>query len=92
MRSRRLAMTFKLGLAQLVLGAMGKALGAVFDVVERVERWADRRASRRALYGMGEVALADIGLTEADLSRSDPTCSWRTLFQGGTASPPSVGR
>jgi uncharacterized protein YjiS (DUF1127 family) len=74
-------MTLRFGLAQLVLDGIGKALGPVLEIVERVERWADRRASRRALYGMGDRALADIGLTEADLSSSDPACSWRSLLQ-----------
>jgi len=65
--------------AKLALHGFDSAFGRVLRVIDRVELWADRRASRRALYGMSDIALADIGLTEADLSGDDPSCSWRSL-------------
>ena len=46
----------------------------------RLEAWRDRRRSRRALYGMTDHALKDIGLTEADLGRADPEASWQALL------------
>ncbi len=46
----------------------------------RLEAWLDRRRSRRALYGMTDHALKDIGLTEADLGRADPGSSWQALL------------
>jgi uncharacterized protein YjiS (DUF1127 family) len=36
-----------------------------------VEAWLDRRASRRALYRMDDHALADIGLSRADVDGID---------------------
>ena len=45
-----------------------------------LEAWLDRRRSRRALYGMTDHALKDIGLTEADLGRADPEASWQALL------------
>ncbi len=45
----------------------------------RLEAWLDRRRTRRALYGLTEHGLKDIGLTEADLARQDPEASWRGL-------------
>ena len=55
--------------------------GRLLRLVLRVEAWLDARASRRALYRMDGRALADIGLTEADLGRADPTVSWHTLLR-----------
>ena len=49
-------------------------------LIDRFEAIAERRATRRALYAMSDIALADIGLTQADLSRSDPDCSWMSLI------------
>jgi uncharacterized protein YjiS (DUF1127 family) len=45
-----------------------------------VEAWLDARESRRALYELDERALADIGLTQADLGRADPAASWQSLL------------
>ena len=45
----------------------------------RVEAWLDARASRQGLYGMDDRALADIGLTRADLGRPDPAASWQSV-------------
>jgi uncharacterized protein YjiS (DUF1127 family) len=72
-------MTLASATAYLVQSASRLVFGSVFSVVDRLEALAERRASRRALHGMSDVALADIGLTEADLSRPDPTCSWKSL-------------
>ena len=46
----------------------------------RFEAWLDARGSRKALYRLDERALADIGLTRADLGRSDPAASWQKLL------------
>ena len=46
----------------------------------RHEAWLDARASRRILYRMSDCALADIGLTHADLGRPDPAASWQSLL------------
>ena len=46
----------------------------------RLEAWLDRRRSRRALYGMTDHALKDIGLTKADLGRADPGSSLQALL------------
>ena len=72
-------MTFASATAYLVHSAADLVFGPLFRVIDRIENWAERRASRRALYGMSDIALADIGLTQADLSRPDPTCSWKSL-------------
>ena len=45
-----------------------------------VEAWLDARESRRALYELDERALADIGLTQADLGRVDAAASWQSLL------------
>ncbi len=44
-----------------------------------LEAWLDRRRSRRALQGLTDHALKDIGLTRADLARPDPEASWQGL-------------
>lgn len=72
-------MTFAAATANLVAFGSELVFGPLFRLIDRLEDWAERRASRRALYGMSDVALADIGLTEADLSRPDPSCSWKSL-------------
>jgi uncharacterized protein YjiS (DUF1127 family) len=46
----------------------------------RVEAWLDARASRRDLYRMDDRALADIGLTNADLGRADLVSSWQYML------------
>jgi uncharacterized protein YjiS (DUF1127 family) len=51
-----------------------------FQLLLRLETWLDRRRSRRALYGMTDHALKDIGLTKADLGRADPGSSWQALL------------
>jgi uncharacterized protein YjiS (DUF1127 family) len=45
-----------------------------------VEAWLDARESRRALYRLDDRALADIGLTQADLGSADPDASWQSLL------------
>jgi uncharacterized protein YjiS (DUF1127 family) len=35
----------------------------------RVEAWLDERTSRRALYGLDDAALADLGLSRTDVER-----------------------
>jgi uncharacterized protein YjiS (DUF1127 family) len=54
--------------------------GAILRFLLRVEAWLDARASRRALYRMDERALADIGLTNADVGRDDPAACWQGLL------------
>ncbi len=54
--------------------------GRPLQLLLRLEAWLDRRRSRRALYGMTDHALKDIGLTEADLGRADPESSWQALL------------
>lgn len=51
------------------------------QLVLRLEAWLDRRKSRRALYGMTDYALKDIGLTEADLGSVDWEASWQALLE-----------
>jgi uncharacterized protein YjiS (DUF1127 family) len=45
-----------------------------------VEAWLDARESRLALYRLDDRALADIGLTQADLERVDAAASWQSLL------------
>ena len=45
----------------------------------QVEAWLDARESRQALYRMDERALADIGLTPADVLRPDPVTAWHAM-------------
>ncbi len=54
--------------------------GEFLRLLLRLEAWLDARESRKALYRMDERALADIGLTQADLGRSDPAASWQRLL------------
>jgi uncharacterized protein YjiS (DUF1127 family) len=56
--------------------------GRFLDRLLRVEAWLDARRSRRMLYRLDSRGLADIGLTEADLGRADPTTSWHGLLGG----------
>lgn len=58
-------------------------VGRLMGVLIRLEAWLDRRASRRALYRLDERTLADIGLTEADLGRPEPTAAWRSYAKTG---------
>lgn len=39
------------------------------QLLMRVESWLDDRASRRALHRLDEAALADLGLSKADVER-----------------------
>ena len=48
----------------------------------RLEAWLDARASRRALYRLDDRALADLGLSAADLGRVDAAVSWQSLVHG----------
>ncbi len=48
----------------------------------RIEAWLDARASRRMLYRLDSRGLADIGLTESDLDRTDSTTSWHGILRG----------
>ena len=41
--------------------------GGFLGVLLRLEAWLDARASRRALYGLDDRALADIGLSRSDI-------------------------
>jgi uncharacterized protein YjiS (DUF1127 family) len=49
---------------------------SVLAVLLRWEAWLDARRTRRALYALDERALADIGLTSADLGSGGSTTSW----------------
>ncbi|MET0743738.1 MAG: DUF1127 domain-containing protein [Microvirga sp.] len=63
-------MTFANALAHLGPHGDHRPLaGAVLAYVMRWEAWLDRRAGRRALHAMTDEALADIGLSRADLGR-----------------------
>lgn len=39
------------------------------QLLMKVEAWFDDRASRRALYRLDDAALADLGLSKADVER-----------------------
>ena len=63
-------------------GASGPAgQSRSLQLLLRLEGWLDRRRSRRALYGMTDYSLKDIGLTEADLGSIDREASWQALLQ-----------
>ncbi len=47
----------------------------LLQLLVRWESWLDARQSRRALYELDERALADIGLSSADLGQHGPA-SW----------------
>ena len=51
--------------------------GWLLPVLLRVEAWFDDRASRRDLYRLDDHALADIGLSRADVERVNDAPSWR---------------
>ncbi|PVE24745.1 hypothetical protein DC522_08975 [Microvirga sp. KLBC 81] len=51
----------------------------------RYEAWLDRRRNARVLYSMDDRALADIGLSRADVEGLN-TASWRDYL------PPALGR
>lgn len=42
---------------------------AWLQLLMKVEAWLDDRASRRALYRLDDAALADLGLSKADVER-----------------------
>jgi uncharacterized protein YjiS (DUF1127 family) len=48
----------------------------------KLEAWLDRRASRRALYRMDDHALADIGLSRADVEHVNHQTSWQGELLG----------
>jgi uncharacterized protein YjiS (DUF1127 family) len=56
--------------------------GHFLDGLLRVEAWLDARRSRRMLYRLDSRGLADIGLTESDLDRTDSTTSWHGILRG----------
>lgn len=55
------------------------ARSGLLPLLLRLEAWLDRRRSRRALHGLADHALKDIGLTRADVARPDPEASWQGL-------------
>ena len=61
---------------------MPRRSGHFLDGLLRVEAWLDARRSRRVLYRLDSRGLADIGLTEADLDRTDPATSWHGILRG----------
>jgi len=58
---------------------------ALLPLLLRFEAWLDRRATRRALYGLDDHELADIGLSRADVERLNAS-SWSDYL------PPPLGR
>lgn len=50
---------------------------SLLQLLLRLEGWLDRRASSRALYGMDDRALADIGLSRADVEGQNASVSWQ---------------
>ena len=54
----------------------------LLSLLLRIEAWLDTRAGRRALYRLDDRALADIGLTRADLDRPDPAAGWQRHLIG----------
>lgn len=52
----------------------------VLQLLLKVEAWLDRRASGRALHRMDDRALADIGLSRADVEGVDDSASWQSLL------------
>ena len=58
---------------------------ALLQLVLRYEAWLDRRRTSRALYQMDDAALADIGLSRADVEGLNDA-SWQDYL------PPSLGR
>jgi uncharacterized protein YjiS (DUF1127 family) len=48
------------------LGALQSLARRFASPLLRYEEWLDKRAARRVLYSMNELALADIGLTHPD--------------------------
>lgn len=58
---------------------------ALLQLVLRYEAWLDRRRTSRALYQMDDGALADIGLSRADVEGLNDA-SWQDYL------PPSLGR
>jgi uncharacterized protein YjiS (DUF1127 family) len=59
--------------------------GMLLQFLLRFEAWLDRRSSRRVLYQMDDRALADIGLSRADIEGLN-TPSWQNYL------PPTLGR
>jgi uncharacterized protein YjiS (DUF1127 family) len=61
---------------------MQRRNGHFLDGLLRVEAWLDARRSRRMLYRLDSRGLADIGLTESDLDRTDSPTSWHGILRG----------
>jgi len=62
------------GIATVNLGStftLPHRRSTVLQLLLAFEAWQERRASRRALYRMDERALADIGLSRADVEGID---------------------
>jgi uncharacterized protein YjiS (DUF1127 family) len=69
-----------IGIATVNLGshaAPARRSGRGLQLLLALEAWLDARASRRALYRMDDHALADIGLSRADVegANTDPHLS-----------------
>ena len=75
-------MTVGTALANLVHGSaeVARPKEWFLPFLLRFEAWLEARASYRTLRGMDDRALADMGLTRADLDREDPATSWRRLL------------
>ena len=74
-----------IGIAAVNLGskaAPSRRSGTLLPLLLKVEAWLDRRASRRALYRLDDRALADIGLSRADVDGiyDDPSLSPQSLL------------
>ncbi|HZH53312.1 MAG TPA: DUF1127 domain-containing protein [Microvirga sp.] len=56
--------------------------GRLLQLILAFEAWQDRRASRRALYRLDDRALADIGLSAADVEgfNEDPALSLKHVL------------
>ena len=57
----------------------------LLQLVLRIEAWLDRRRTSRILYRLDDEALADIGLSRADVEGQN-IASWQDHL------PPSLGR
>jgi uncharacterized protein YjiS (DUF1127 family) len=60
----------------------GKQNGWFMHLLLEVETWLDNRASLRALNRMDDRALADIGLSQADVERITAARSWERFLLG----------
>ena len=62
--------------------ASGRQNGWFLRLLLEVETWLDNRASLRALNRMDDRALADIGLSQADVERITAARSWERFLLG----------